>query len=87
MLSGFQQMSQLNGGEWILITNKTNTPFQHPVTEIKLTHGHQITVIFRFEQQPTEIWSNLDLIFFFLKYYLSNCRKMSENYNDATISI
>lgn len=55
MLSGFQQMSQLNGGEWILITNKTNTPFQHPVTEIKLTHGHQITVIFRFEQQPTEI--------------------------------
>lgn len=55
MLSGFQPVSQLHGGERILIINKTNTPFLHPATEIKLTRGHQITVIFLLEQQPSEI--------------------------------
>lgn len=54
MLNVFQQVSQTNDGEQFLIANK-HTPYLHPATEIKLTHERQITVIFLFEQQPTEI--------------------------------
>lgn len=58
LLTDYQQVSQPNGGEQFLITEKTNkshTTYLHPVTEIKVTHNFLMTVIFLFVQQTIEI--------------------------------